>query len=203
MVPVDSHDSFWQNPDMSVIHTSRIGKTFYLHEKTTATGKAAYFFSHCSDGPLPAAIPDGYEIFENVHGQVFLRKKTAPIILPDELAIVEAALLKQGKPGAYKAEVKKSAIVIYEANDLGFLDRLATEWRRRPLSDVEKNKHYCYMAVLRFTLEDKKVRHFATERFCFRGSVDDWIYIGGPGTLASQIQKFVKHLGKESMYDLF
>lgn len=188
---------------MSVIHTSRIGKTFYLHEKTTATGKQAYFFSQRADGPSPAAIPDGYEIFENVHGQVFLRKKTAPIIRPDELARVEAALLQQGKPGVFRAEVKKNAIVIYEANDLGFLDVMAAEWRHRPLTEIEKNKHYDYMAVLRFTLEDKKSRHFATERFCFRGSVDDWIYIGGPGTLASQVNKFAKHLGKESMYDLF
>jgi hypothetical protein len=188
---------------MSVKYTSRTGKTYYLHEKTTATGKLAYFFSHRPDGPSPAAIPDGYEIFENVHGQVFLRKKTAPIILPDELALVEAALLQQGKPGVFKAEVKKNAIVIYEANDLGFLDVMAAEWRRRPLSDVEKSKHYCYMAVLRFTLEDKKFRAFATERFCFRGSVDDWIYIGGPGPLAGQIKQFVKHLGKESMCELF
>ncbi len=50
---------------------------------------------------------------------------------------------------------------------------------------------------------DRETRAFATERFCFRGSVDDWIHIGGPGPLAEQVEKYVKHLGRESMYELF
>lgn len=59
------------------------------------------------------------------------------------------------------------------------------------------------MAVLRFILVDKKARRFVTERFCFRGSVDDWIHIGGPGPLADQVSEYVEHLGRESMYELF
>jgi hypothetical protein len=59
------------------------------------------------------------------------------------------------------------------------------------------------MAVLRFILTDKKARRFVTEIFCFRGSVDDWIHIGGPGTLTDQVCKYVKHLGGESIYELF
>lgn len=188
---------------MSVIHTARTGSVYYLHEKKTKTGKPAYFFSQQPEGPSPDAIPEGYKVFENVHGQVFLRKITAPIILPDELARVEAALLQHGKPGQFKAEIKKNAIVIHEAGDLGSLDALARICFRPTLADSEKLKHATYMAVLRFVLADKKTRHFVTERFCFMGSVDDWMYIGGPGTLASQMRQFIKHLGKESMYELF
>ena len=58
------------------------------------------------------------------------------------------------------------------------------------------------MAVLRFTLEDKEARLFVTDRYCFRGSTDDWIPIGGPGALAHQVEKFVKHLGRDSFYGL-
>ena len=60
-----------------------------------------------------------------------------------------------------------------------------------------------YMAMLRFTLIDRKTRVFVAERFCFRGSVDDWIPIAGPGTLAAHVRRFVKHLGRESFYELF
>lgn len=58
------------------------------------------------------------------------------------------------------------------------------------------------MAVLRFVLIDKKTRTFVTQRFCFRGSIDDWIHVGGPGALAAQVRQFVKHLGRESFYEL-
>jgi hypothetical protein len=57
--------------------------------------------------------------------------------------------------------------------------------------------------VLRFVLADKQQRTFATERFCFRGSVDRWIYIAGPADLSVQLKKYIKHLGRESMYELF
>ncbi len=59
------------------------------------------------------------------------------------------------------------------------------------------------MAMLRFVLVDKKTRSFVTERFCFKGSVDDWIYIDGPAGLDDQVGKHLKHVGRESFFDLF
>lgn len=188
---------------MTVERISRTGKTYYLHVKMTAAGKPNYFFSMDAGGPLAESVPEGYEVYENMGGQVFLRKKTAQPILPAELARVEAALLKHGESWKYRAEVKKNAIVIHEAGNMAGLDEMVIEFRRRPLSASEKAKHASYMAVLRFVLADKKTRAFVTERFCFCGSVDDWIYIGGPGTLSSQLSQFVKHLGRESIYELF
>ena len=187
---------------MSIEHTSRTGKNYYLHVKTTAAGKPSYFFSTDADGPLAEQIPEGYEVYENVNGQVFLRKKTAQVILPKELAIVEDALRKNQDPWRYWVEVKKNAIVVYEAGEMKGIDGMLATFGRGPLSDTDRRRFATYMAVLRFTLADKKSRAFATERFCFRGSIDDWISIGGPGTLASQVRQFVKHLGRESFFEL-
>ena len=89
------------------------------------------------------------------------------------------------------------------AECLHALGWLAAKFGHRPLSVAEKVRHASFMAVMRLVLVDKKTRTFVTERFCFRGSVDDWIHIGGPGTLLSQIHQFVKHLGRESIYELF
>lgn len=188
---------------MSVNHTARTGKTYYLHDKETATGKRSYFFSLQDEGQPVATIPEGYEIYENVSGQVFLRKKSPQLISPEELACVETALRKLGEPWRYRVEVKKNTITVYQAGDLSGLDKLAAEFGRRPLAEAEKTRFANYMAYLRFTLVDKKGRAFITERFCFRGSIDDWIHIGGPGSLASQVSKFAKHLGQESFYELF
>jgi hypothetical protein len=57
--------------------------------------------------------------------------------------------------------------------------------------------------VMRFVLKDKAARKFAPERFCFRGSVEDWISIGEPDQLGELVSKFLKHLGRDSIYDLY
>jgi len=56
--------------------------------------------------------------------------------------------------------------------------------------------------MLQFMLEDAQRRTFVTQRYCFRGAIDDWVYIGTPGKLATLVQKYVRHLGKESYFDL-
>lgn len=189
---------------MSIQHTSRTGKTYYLHAGTTKTGKAKYFFSTKQGGEPVDTIPDGFEIYENVDGQVFLRRIHKQIIRPQELSLVEAALKRHGEAWQYRVEVKKDAIVVYECGtDMGGLDEMARTFARRPMSATEKLRFAHYMAMLRFVLDDKEARTFVTERFCFKGSVDDWIFVDGPAELADQVSKYVKHLGRESFYELF
>ena len=60
-----------------------------------------------------------------------------------------------------------------------------------------------YQAILRFQLTDPQHRRFAPERYCFRGSVDDWIPIGPPDTLPNLVARYAKHLGQDSFYELY
>ena len=188
---------------MSIKQTSRTGKTYYLHEQLSAAGTRRYFFSTDPDGQRASAIPEGYEVYENVGGQVFLRKIPPQIVRAEELDLVKATLRQHGEPWRYQTELKRNTITVYEAGDMSGLDRLARDWGQSPLSEDYKRKFAAYMAVMRFALVDKTSRAFVTERFCFRGSIDDWIHVGGPGALAAQVRKFVKHLGRESFYELF
>lgn len=189
---------------MSIEHTSRTGKTYCLHAGVTKTGKPKYFFSTKQTGASVDTIPAGFEIYENVEGQVFLRRIPKQIILPEELKVVEAALKAHGEAWQYRAEVKKDAITVYACGtDMAGLNEMALAFSRRPISYAEKSRFAHYMAVLRFVVADRETRLFVTERFCFRGSVDDWIYIDGPAKLADQLGKYVKHLGRESMYELY
>lgn len=188
---------------MAIQHTSRTGKTYSLLAGVTKTGKPKYFFSTKPTGNRVDAIPDGFEIYENVDGQVFLRKIPKQIITPAELSLVEAALQRHGEAWEYRAEAKKDIITVYECGtDIAGLNEVARMFARRPLSDAEKVARARYMAVLRFVLADATTREFVVERFCFRGSVDDWIYVDGPAHLSNQIQKYIKHLGKDSIYEL-
>jgi hypothetical protein len=61
-----------------------------------------------------------------------------------------------------------------------------------------------YQAVMRFVLVDRDKRLFSAERYCFRGSVDDWIPISmDDAPLAALLNKFIKHLGKETFFELY
>ncbi len=188
---------------MSIEHTSRTGKRYYLHVKTTKKGLPSYFFSTKPDGQRVATMPPGHEIYENFNGQVFLRKKTEPVILPEELARVERALHKQGEAWRFWVEVKDDMIVVYMDDNTDRLDNDFLSSRFRSLSEKEKRRWARYMAMLRFTLLDEKDRIFEAERFCYRSSVDDWISIGRPAALGTLLKEFVKHLGRDSFYDLF
>jgi hypothetical protein len=57
--------------------------------------------------------------------------------------------------------------------------------------------------MLVFQLVDGTRRTFQTLRYCFLGSVDDWIEIGKPGKLATLVKRYVKHLGQDSYVELW
>ena len=103
---------------MPTQHKSRTGKTYYLHVTPGKGGRPRHHFSVDQGGQLADAIPEGYEIYENIGGQVFLRRKVPQVITDAELALVNEALNRhQAKDRFYLAEAKKSAILIYEAED--------------------------------------------------------------------------------------
>ena len=190
---------------MPIEHKARTGKTYYLHVGPGKAGKPNYYFSGKADPPLAESVPSGFEIYENVAGQVFLRRKTPQLIRNQELALVRESLNRHAEEWRYKIEVKKNAIVIYEAPDRnGALKEIAMPWVSDSTIKRLAIEGASYMAVMRFVLVDQEKRLFLAERFCFRGSVDDWIDIGGPAqTLPAVLRKFVKHLGKESLFELY
>ncbi len=56
---------------------------------------------------------------------------------------------------------------------------------------------------MRFVLADRSKRLSLAERFCFRGSIEPWIDIGDARQpLPVVVRKFIKHLGRQSLFDL-
>jgi len=160
---------------MAVEHINRRGQKYYLHQGITKTGKPKYLFSMKSEG-MVQTIPDGFEIYENPNAQVFLQRIQPKIITDDEIATVDKGIKKFSHLQCL-IDIKKDIIYIYIPS-------------------------ISYSAMLRFILFDDIKRIFMTERFCSLGSIDDWIGIGGSDTLQKLVEKYVKHLGKESFYEL-
>ncbi|MEO0249064.1 MAG: hypothetical protein ABIN58_05870 [candidate division WOR-3 bacterium] len=187
---------------MVVLHTNRRGKTFYLHQGTTKTGKPKYFFSLNNKGELAHGVPKGFEIYENPNGQVFLHRKEAKLITDEELAVVEEGLKRYSRQQRCWVDVRQAIITVFTPDqnwaELEEGMELLAGLKARRVFD----RFTSYSPVLQFVLADKEQRTFITRRYCFLGSVDDWIEIGRPGRLATLVKKYVRHLGQDSFYDL-
>ncbi|MEL6248564.1 MAG: hypothetical protein AAFN18_04780 [Cyanobacteria bacterium J06554_6] len=193
---------------MAITYTNRSLQTYYLHQGTTKTGKPKYFFSMKSERSLVEHIPAGFEIYENPNAQVFLRRIPKKIITDAEVQVVKQGMEKFSKVKPFIVDVKKEIIYIFTAGQ--DIDRLS-EWVRstadqfnRDDDTVEKliQRSIRYTSDLRFTLVDKQKRSFQTERYCYLGSIDDWIHIGPEDSLESLIKTYIPHLGQESFFEL-
>src|SRR5712692_8777273 len=190
-----------------ITHTNAKGKTYYLHQGTTKTGKPKYYFSMESNGALAESMPEGFEIYENPNAQVFLRRIPPKIITDEERQVVEDGMRKYAEVQDYKIDVKGNAIVVYTADqDIEtladvFKDMYPTPSANRQLMSLLR-KEIQYSPMLQFLLEDEQRGLFTAQRYCFRGSVDDWIDIGY-GPLTTLVKQYVKHLGQESYFELY
>jgi hypothetical protein len=92
---------------------------------------------------------------------------------------VEDALERHPKARNYRIAVKHDQIIIYEAMG-GDMDRFFDVFNF-PGMDREKLKSHLqhnmdrYTPVMRFILDDHETREFYAQRWCYRGSIDDWI----------------------------
>lgn len=192
---------------MTISHTNRSLQTYYLHQGTTKTGKPRYYFSQKSEGTLVDHIPDGFEIYENPNAQVFLRRIPKKIITDAEVQVVKEGMETFSKVKPFIIDVKKEIIYIFISKGT---DRLSEMIRatagpfNRDAGTIEQlvQRSMQYTSDLRFTLIDKQTRRFQTERYCYLGSIDDWIDIGHVDSLDVLVKTYLPHLGQESFFDL-
>src|SRR5262245_42233953 len=159
-----------------ITHTNAKGKTYYLHQGTTKTGKPKYHFSMQSEGTLADSIPVGFEIYETPNAQVFLRRIPPKIITDEERQIVEDGMRKYAGVQDYKIDVKGNAIVVYTADqDIETLAGLFQDIHPDPTTNPQlltllRNEIH-YSLMLQFVLDDEKHRTFTAQRYCFRGAI--------------------------------
>ena len=161
-----------------------------------------------SEGVLAKAMPAGYEIYENPNAQVFLRRIPPKIITDEERRVVEEGMRIYAQIKDYKIDIRGNALLIYTAiQEIDALADLFKDLYPDPTANVElmanlrRVVHYSPMLV--FQLVDAQRRTFQMQRYCFLGSVDDWIEIGKPGKLSTLVKRYVKHLGQDSYVELW
>jgi hypothetical protein len=195
---------------MPITYTNRKGYTYYLCKRLTKTGKPRYYFAREIKGEPVDEIPEGFKISESVNGIVSLVKDRPSQILPEETAAVEAALRRHPKPRNYRASVKGDRIEIYERvgpdvdelldrfGRVGLLASGGADWLRE-----EQDRHAQFTPVLRFILADAERRTFRAERWCYLGSIDDWIDVGPTGPVDELARQLLPRLGSDRFFEVY
>ncbi len=196
---------------MAVEYRNRKGEVYYLHTGRTKTGKITYHFSRKLKTSAVDEIPSGHEIYEHPEqGQVFLRSARPSAIGRFERDLVADAVRDQAHLEHFVVDVQDDHLIIYLPDTDGreldrLIDQLAT-WRMddqlRSAARTKMIMHSRYSPMLRFTLHDPEERLFCLERWCFRSSVDGWYFLAGPAPLTTLLKMFLRHLGKESFFEL-
>ena len=191
---------------MPIQVTNRKGKTYMLYQTAGPGGKPRYHFAQSSDSRPVETLPAGYEVYEHPNGQVYLRRARPQAITPAEVEQVRRVIGRQMRLQYYRVDVRGPAIVVYEpTQDVGGLEALLGSFGMVDTGRAQQAiaRVIDLRAVMRFVLVDEAQRLFQTERYCFRGSIDDWIVIGAVGPLTERLAAFVRHLGRDSFFTLF
>jgi len=190
---------------MVVTYTNRKNDTYYLHEGRTKAGTPKYFFSKKKDGKLLERIPEGYEIYENPNGLVFLRRAQPRIFSDEEIAIVENGMRDYTDLEFYKIDTKANAIIIYlPLQDVDGIKEVISQFSLNTPAQI----NHTIQRIIRFApemqliLTDKEKRLFSLQRYCYRGPTGHWMTLESSSDLQSLAKKYFKHLGKDSFFDL-
>jgi hypothetical protein len=195
---------------MSVTYTNRKGRTYYLCQGTTKSGKPRYYFAREPKGEPVDEIPEGYEIHENVNGLVTLAKIRPQEIRPEERAAVEAAVARHPKSHNYRVDVKGDSIVVYErlgpdAEDL--LSQLGSFGQmfahRADELQESLDQSACFVPEMRFILEDEAERTFSAERWHYGGRDEGWMPVYTWGPIAKLARELVPKLGTDAYFELY
>ena len=197
---------------MTYQYRNRKGDVYFLQAGNTRTGKPNYYFGRKLKGAPVQDIPQGYEVFESPErAQVFLRKQHASVIPEFEREIVVAEIMRSSSAEFPIVTVEDDSLVVYLPNRSGeqvdslirvLAGPLAFGSPRIQAAREEMIQRSDYQKMLRFQLVDDAERLYVVHRWCFRGSVDDWIWLDGPDDLSSLAKRFTPLLGSESFFDL-
>lgn len=109
-------------------YTNKRGQAYYLHTVSRAGGRTGYVMRTCKTGAA-AGLPKGFEIRENVHGGVSVRRRRPRRYSPLEEKLLLTAM-ERIRPFAYELDIDGKAATVYaSAEDRKcFLESLDAEF---------------------------------------------------------------------------
>ena len=177
---------------------SSTGKTYFVRQSLTKTGKVKYVCTATASDNDLEALPEGMEFHESATGIVSVRKKLVSKIADKEYQYVLKTASRLAKHSGIKVELKKASMVIYEVAQPKLSPMLEAMFFGKSQAMFKP----LITPALQVTLVDEEERDFTIERRCYLGAEESWMYLEN-GDLKTLITRYVPHIGKDSFFKLF
>ncbi|MEJ2170704.1 MAG: hypothetical protein P8X90_34860 [Desulfobacterales bacterium] len=192
---------------MPITYTNRKGRTYFLCKGKTKTGKTRYYFAGEQKGEPVDEIPEGYKISESVNGIVSLAKDRPSLIHAKDVAVVEAEIKRHPKRRRYRVRSKHDRIEVYEmagpdAEDLAEIYGDFTFSKPVEQAQTFLDSHSQFRVEMRFILADPENHTFRAQRWCYLGSIDDWIDIDY-GSIEHLAKEWIPLLGTDELFNRY
>jgi len=185
---------------MPIEYTNRRKEKYYLKTAPTKTGKTQYCvvknIKKMNPVELVDEIPPGFEFYEEPKdARVYFRKIPVYNISDEEVEIIDSVMKKHETVSDYIIDKGVNDITIFISNpgDVFSYGDEIVPWFREGLYFYRR-----YEDGLKFVKTGKK---YSAQRFCYLGSVDDWITMESSEDLRYLAEKYCYHIDKESLYD--
>jgi hypothetical protein len=184
-----------------LVFKNQKGELYFVKSTKTKTGKTTYVITKQMTAECVTELPEDYEVSEiPTSGQLIVRKKVGTAFKPEDIRLIETELEKNKALYSYKVEARKNLLSIYvkEQVDTSIFKEYGSHVS---VDKIMKAYNYEEMMRVKVSTEDK-APYYLFERYNFRGSYDDWMPIGSGNDLSKLAQKFIKHLGHESYFEI-
>lgn len=183
---------------MPLTYTNRKGVVYYFKQKLTKTGKTTFMATRKASADDVSALPPDYEIFEHPEqGMVYVRKKMDCLFENYEIEELEKSIKQIARGIHYKLNIYCDTITVYTSQS-NSIETLRDSIPGFQIPNHFRDQFAFYQAVIRFVKEEGTIR---IERYVFRGE-GYWKSLEIAKELKSLANKYMKHLGRESFYDL-
>lgn len=183
-------------------YTNRKENIYFIKKRKTKTGKTAYTMTQTESADCVDELPEGYEVHEIPEsGQMVVRKELPMLYDLKEIHFIKKSLAKNKTISDFKLDTRLREIVIYTAENpvTDALSQLASLLGPNLGSELEGMKRYeAQMRIIKKEAGDG----FVIQRYCYKGSIDDWITVGSSKDLKKLAETYIPHLGKESFFEL-
>lgn len=194
---------------MPLEYENRRGDKYYVHEGRTKTGKPKFWCSKKAEGNPVEQLPEGFELHENPrNAQVTVRKAQTSRILPIERELLTKWVRELSGTEYFIVDVEEDSLVVYsvDRDPAKSIEGLARVFGTFAVARAQAEGYFVrnatYSPMFRFSLTDQDERQYCVQRWCYRGSIDRWMYLAGGAPLEQHARTFLPHLASESFFDL-
>jgi hypothetical protein len=193
---------------MGLEYVNRCGERYFVLHGKTPKGNAKYYCSKKAGENSVQQLPEGFELRENPQtGQVTVRKKRSSPLLPFERELLVRIIETRSKVKHAIVDVDGKSLVVYTPDTdadaaVRIMSIMIGSIEDASSLQDEIVRHSSYSPMMRFTLTNPEERLFSLERWCFSGSIDDWIYIAGDRHLDELASAYAPHLGQDSFFEM-